>query len=91
MKLEEGEVICSKCKGRGCYKCKGKGKLDWVSNMMGEKPIPKYSNGNVCIGYKAGHNLTTGSNNVCIGYKAGYKLTTETDQVCIGDNSEPKT
>ncbi len=41
--LEEGEVICSKCNGKGdngnastCSKCNGKGKLDWVSNAMGQ-------------------------------------------------------
>jgi len=42
MKLKEGEVLCSKCKGKGlientyhCDKCDGVGKLDWVSNAMG--------------------------------------------------------
>ena len=47
IKLEEGEVICSRCEGRGCSpffsiqeaqetcpKCNGEGKLDWVSNAM---------------------------------------------------------
>ncbi len=105
MKLEDGEVICSRCEGRGniknegnsylhytsCPKCHGEKKLDWISNAMGELPTPKYSHGNILIGYQAGHNITTGSNNVCIGYKAGYHLTTETDQVHIGDNSENKT
>ncbi len=58
-KLEEGEVICSKCEGEGwvkkdaafpslpgfsprCSKCNGQGKLDWVSNIMGE--IPHFHN-----------------------------------------------
>ncbi len=47
--LEEGEEICSSCKGSGCHqtlntlastcmKCNGKGKLDWISNAMG---VPK--------------------------------------------------
>ena len=50
VKLEEGEVICSKCEGERrisisneyyssyiitCPKCHGIGKLDWVSNAMG--------------------------------------------------------
>jgi RecJ-like exonuclease len=44
-KLKEGEVICSDCDGHGsyrirmrthiCSKCNGKGKMDWVSNVMG--------------------------------------------------------
>ena len=49
--LNEGEVICDKCKGSGysreygllrglkCDKCQGKGKLDWVSNAMGSSDI----------------------------------------------------
>jgi hypothetical protein len=45
--LNEGEVICDKCNGTGlwekvhqCYKCLGKGKLDWVTNVMGRrKPL----------------------------------------------------
>ncbi len=54
LKLEEGEVICSKCEGRGCSpfvdkqyaqetcsKCNGEGKLDWISNAMVKKPIPQ--------------------------------------------------
>lgn len=83
MKLEEGEVKCSRCKGRGsikggadtylhhisCPKCHGEKKLDWISNAMGERPTPKYSNGNVFIGYQAGQSMTTGSQNVFIGYK----------------------
>jgi hypothetical protein len=51
MVLNEGEVICDKCNGTGfweenglrghqCYKCLGKGKLDWVTNVMGgHKPF----------------------------------------------------
>jgi len=49
--LKEGEVICSKCEGRGslpskfnpyelasiCPKCGGEGKVDWITNAMGEK------------------------------------------------------
>jgi hypothetical protein len=43
IKLEEGEVICSRCKGKCrdphgvyyyCQKCNGKGKMDWVSDIM---------------------------------------------------------
>ncbi len=45
--LEEGEIICSKCNGKRnypfnndvviwCSKCQGTGKLDWVSNAMGD-------------------------------------------------------
>ena len=52
--LEEGEMICSKCKGVGflkkiksenisiykdvCPKCHGAGKLDWIENVIGKKP-----------------------------------------------------
>jgi len=42
----KGEMICTKCEGSGirnfkdytftCSKCKGKGKLDWISSIMGE-------------------------------------------------------
>jgi RecJ-like exonuclease len=45
--LKEGEVICDKCNGTGvwkkvhpCYKCLGKGKLDWVTNVMGGRRKP---------------------------------------------------
>jgi hypothetical protein len=47
MKLKEGEVKCSKCKGKGsilhgdpqkmdynCGKCNGTGVTDWVTNAM---------------------------------------------------------
>ncbi len=51
MILNEGEVICDKCNGTGfweenglrgyqCYKCLGKGKLDWVTNVMGGRRKP---------------------------------------------------
>ena len=51
MLLNEGEVICDKCNGTGfweetglrghqCYKCLGKGKLDWVTNVMGGRRKP---------------------------------------------------
>ena len=50
--LEDGEEICSSCKGRGyhpsnqnpdtmastCQKCEGAGKVDWITNAMG---VPK--------------------------------------------------
>ena len=55
IKLEEGEIICSKCNGSGesytdpiyveyfgnksCKKCKGKGKLDWIEVIVGKKHI----------------------------------------------------
>ena len=88
LKLEEGEVICSRCDGNGhvpsnygsmmseggqitCPKCWGDGKLDWISNAMGERPresIP--TNGNVFIGYKAGYNITTENYQICIGDKS---------------------
>lgn len=42
MILNEGEVVCDECNGKGnegtlwtCAKCDGKGKLDWVTNAMG--------------------------------------------------------
>jgi hypothetical protein len=53
--LEEHEVICSKCKGKGyfkelrtdtlsliCPKCFGKGKLDWVENVVGKRNHKRY-------------------------------------------------
>jgi len=44
--MDESEVICSKCNGRGfcdindhlarvCPKCDGEGKLDWIENITG--------------------------------------------------------
>ncbi len=56
MKIEETEVICDKCEGEGyqmfggpayrsrimCRKCDGKGKLDWVTNIVG-KPKSSHS------------------------------------------------
>jgi len=48
-KLEEGEVVCPRCKGKGwtamwgveyketCDKCFGIGKLDWVENVVGKQ------------------------------------------------------
>ena len=52
LKLEEGEIICSECEGRGtkpssinsatmasiCKKCQGDGKLDWIENIVGKVP-----------------------------------------------------
>ena len=53
--LKEGEIICSKCEGVGytdkiksnnaiifknkCSKCLGTGKLDWIENVVGKKPM----------------------------------------------------
>ena len=47
-KLEDGEIICSKCNGNcflfgrtidemaiTCPKCQGSGKVDWITNAMG--------------------------------------------------------
>lgn len=52
---ELGEMVCDKCEGAGscnttyseetspyywrCPKCKGKGKVDWVENILGAKPL----------------------------------------------------
>ena len=55
--LEEGELICDKCGGKGhlddglgmvnvCSKCWGAGKLDWIDNAMGKK-IPDFSSGSI--------------------------------------------
>ena len=52
LKLEEGEMICDKCEGKGCIsskidpttmasscqKCQGTGKVDWIENIVGKKP-----------------------------------------------------
>ena len=45
--MNEGELICDKCKGRGhlrrirarsiCRKCHGTGKVDWIENIVGKK------------------------------------------------------
>jgi len=50
LKLEESEIICDKCEGRGffdnrilCPKCLGAGKVDWIDNVMGKKPLDRYS------------------------------------------------
>lgn len=47
MKIEEGLLKCSACKGTGedgvyvCQKCQGKGVTDWVTNAMAQikKPL----------------------------------------------------
>ena len=54
LELKEDEMICDKCNGTGyhndhamnnfsfidpvCQKCQGSGKVDWISNITGEKP-----------------------------------------------------
>ena len=43
-------------------------------------------NGNVLIGYKTGHNITSGSYNVCIGYQVNPVSTTDNSQLIIGIN-----
>jgi len=62
MKLEEGEVVCSKCEGNGyfplrvkpdenqmtCSKCNGKGKVDWFH--FSEKSIPRGFNCSISEG-----------------------------------------
>lgn len=48
IELFPGEEICQGCKGTGvsaindhwqiqCRKCHGEGKIDWISNVIGEK------------------------------------------------------
>jgi len=51
MILEEGEMVCHKCKGKGhwyeesefgdsliiCQWCQGKGKVDWIENIVGAR------------------------------------------------------
>jgi RecJ-like exonuclease len=41
MKLEEGDIVCSRCLGSGkekdrftCKKCYGEGKVDWITNVI---------------------------------------------------------
>ncbi|MFW9871589.1 MAG: hypothetical protein ACFFG0_00640 [Candidatus Thorarchaeota archaeon] len=43
--MKDGEVYCSKCKGKGidpdfpneeCHKCSGLKKLDWITNATGQ-------------------------------------------------------
>lgn len=49
MNLKPGEVICTRCNGKGifinkyfgkpsCPKCNGIGKLNWIENIVGKKP-----------------------------------------------------
>jgi len=49
LELEEGEIKCPKCKGKGyikdprgfktaCVKCLGCGKIDWIENVVGKQP-----------------------------------------------------
>lgn len=46
MKIEEGYVKCSACKGTGedgvyvCQKCQGEGVIDWISNAMAKIKKP---------------------------------------------------
>jgi DnaJ-class molecular chaperone len=46
--MNEGELICDKCKGSGmswfnsiCKKCQGTGKVDWIENIIGKKMIER--------------------------------------------------
>jgi len=45
VELKEGEVACSRCDGTGllyngmCEKCQGNGKLDWIEQILGKKPL----------------------------------------------------
>jgi hypothetical protein len=53
IKLEEGEIICNECDGKGidthgffsmvCPKCQGEKKLDWISAATGVAPKPNPS------------------------------------------------
>jgi len=58
MNLQEGELICDKCNGTGqsieeltetskkwtwCSKCYGSGKVDWIDNIMGRRPLTSSS------------------------------------------------
>lgn len=68
--LEEGELICSSCGGRGyhpsaqqwntvastCRKCGGDGKVDWVTNAMG---TPKGQKTHGTSGYAVGNIATS--------------------------------
>lgn len=50
IELEDGEVICPKCKGhspdyysRYCNRCFGVGKLDWIEMIIGKEYPPNAS------------------------------------------------
>lgn len=80
MILEEGEEICSSCKGRGyhpskqdwntmastCQKCNGAGKVDWITNAMGvpKRKQPLYGTSSYGYAGTSGQNGAQGQNGV---------------------------
>lgn len=92
-KLEEWEMVCDKCEGRGtswiyttpCSKCQGKGKVDWIENIVGKKPetIDTSGSNNAFVGYQSGLCKTTGSDNIIINALA-QQLANEIDQEIMG-------
>lgn len=84
--IEEGEEICSKCDGTGvipstenpselasvCWKCNGNGKVDWITNAMGQPRQSNYSSSGIGFASTSGYGIvknalsviTTGKNQV---------------------------
>jgi len=79
IKLEEGEIICDECEGRGidssytgyfpvpCQKCQGEKKLDWVSKITGVAP-------KIVNSYFSGTSFGYSGSSFC-GTSGGYQAT----------------
>jgi len=85
--LEEGEVLCPKCKGIGrreittyvpefiCSKCGGQGYLDWVEMIVGKNPFDIwYSSNNIKIQswLRADYGITKDKSHKIIRWKSVY-------------------
>ena len=55
-----------------------------VIAFEGSARTDEQSGHNICIGYGAGRQLTTGSHNTLVGHEAGDNLTTESDYDVFG-------
>jgi DnaJ-class molecular chaperone len=100
--LEEGEEICSSCKGRGyhpakqawntmastCQKCNGEGKVDWITNAMGVPKRKQQIYGTSSYSYCG----TSGVGNIsssCISVVPGSKyVDTNTNKLQVFDGSK---